>query len=60
MIYLQTNLKDQTAADLITVCTFPACQFNNTSVLYLSQMLSFPMGAVPEEGSLSSSSESFE
>lgn len=52
--------KDQTAADLITVCTFPARQFNNTRVLYLSQMPLFPMGAVPEEGSLSSSSESFE
>lgn len=45
--------EDQTAADPITVCTFTACQFNNTRVLYLSHMLSFPMGAVPEERSLS-------
>lgn len=47
--------KDQTAADPITVCTFTACQFNNTRVLYLSHMPSFPMGAEPGEGSASSS-----
>lgn len=44
--------KDQTATDPITVCTFTACQFHKTRVLHLSHMPSFPMGAVPDEGSL--------